>query len=162
MVVSPTRRRCVVIVAMESEVATATATQAEDRTASVSAYVNRPIVDVVAQFSDPGIDGLLMSTMRRVTGTTGLGDVLSVHAWPTVWVASGSVRVNVTWRIRGADGRSTDGAATIALLTVQSGGEPITELLARLPVGDGDPRAATDTARRLLDELTLRMEARVR
>lgn len=148
------------IVDMESDVATATRT--EDRTASVNAYVNLPIVDVVAQFSDPGIDGMLMSTMRRVIGTTGLGDVLSVHAWPTVWVATGSVRVNVTWRTRGADGRTTDGAATISLLTVQSGGEPITELLARLPVGDGDPRAATDTARRLLDELTLRMEARVR
>ncbi|MGQ0433163.1 MAG: hypothetical protein ACT452_12235 [Microthrixaceae bacterium] len=128
----------------------------------MSAYVNLPIVDVVAQFSDPGIDGLLMSTMRGCLGRAGLGEVLRVHAWPTVWVATGTVRLNVTWRVGGTDGRATDGEATISVLMVQSGREPITELLARLPVGADEPRVTTDVVHDLLDELTHRLEERSR
>lgn len=148
------------IVEVDSLVVTRHGIEQKVRTASVSAYVNLPIVDVVARFSDPGIDGLLMSTMRNSVRDAGLGDVLSVHAWPTVWVATGTVRVNLTWRLRGVRGRVTEGSATIALLTVQSGREPITELLATVPVGDGDLRVVTDATHRLLDELTRRLEAR--
>jgi len=149
-----------VIVEVDSHVGTGT--RSEAHIASVSAYVNCPIVDVVAQFSDAGIDGLLMSTMRDGLATAGLGEVLSVHAWPTVWVATGTVRVNVTWRVRDVDGRATDGGATISLLMVQSGREPITELLAKVTVGDGDLRVTTDAMHGVLEELTRRIEARTR
>lgn len=135
-----------------------TARESEARTASVSAYVDLPLADVFARFSDPGIDGLLMAALRR--SLTGLGEVLSVHAWPTVWVATGTVRVQVTWRIRGADARVREGTATISLLMVQSGHDAITELLVTLPVGDDEVAVSTDTTHRVLDELTRSLEGR--
>ncbi len=130
-----------------------------ERTASVSAYVDLPIAEVVARFSDPGIDGLLMSAMRAALGGEGPGEVLSVHAWPTIWVSTGNVRVVVTWRARGAAGHVTERNATIALLMVQSGHDAITELLVTLPVTDDDEAlSATAALHRILDELTHRLE----
>lgn len=131
--------------------------EATDRTASVSAYVDLPLADVFARFSDPGIDGLFMSAMRTSLGTDG-GQVLSVHTWPTVWVSTGSARVVVTWRIRETDGHVREGSATIALLTVQSGNEAITELLVTLPVSGDEAESTTQTVHRALDELTRRLE----
>lgn len=142
------------IVEMESQQTTAQAV--EPRTASVSAYVDLPLADVFARFSDPGIDGLLMATLRR--GLAGVGEVLSVHAWPTVWVATGNVRVQVTWRIRGVDARVREGTATVSLLMVQSGHDAITELLVTLPVDDDDVPASTEATHRFLDELTRCLE----
>lgn len=135
-----------------------TAREAEPRTASVSAYVDLPLTEVFARFSDPGIDGLLAAALRRSLG--GLGEVLSVHAWPTLWVATGTVRVQVTWRIRGVDARVREGTVTISLLLVQSGHDAITELLVTLPVDDDDAAVFTDTAHRVLDELTRCLEGR--
>lgn len=128
------------------------------RTASVSAYVDLPLAEVFARFSDPCIDGLLMSAMRASLVTTGGGEVLSVHVWPTVWVSTGNVRVEVTWRIRGADGQVGEGTATISLLLVQGGHDAITELLVALPVTDDDVASDTAALHHILDELTRRLE----
>lgn len=128
------------------------------RTASVSAYVDLPIAEVFGRFSDPAIDGLLMSAMRASLAAGDDGEVLSVHAWPTVWVSTGNVRVVVTWRIREVDGHVAEGTATISLLMVQSGHDAITELLVTLAVTDDDAASTTAALHRILDELTLRLE----
>lgn len=132
--------------------------EAEVRTASVSAYVDLPLADVFARFSDPGIDGLLMATMRR--SLSGVGEVLSVHTWPTLWVATGTVRVQVTWRIRGADAVVREGTATISLLMVQGGKDAITELLVTVPLGEDGAAMVAEATHRILDELTRRLEGR--
>lgn len=116
------------------------------------------MAEVFARFSDPTIDGLLMSAMRASLGADIGGEVLSVHAWPTVWVSTGNVRVDVTWRTRGGDGQVGAGAATIALLMVQSGHDAITELLVTLPVTDDEAASTTTMLHRILDELTRRLE----
>lgn len=136
--------------------------QQPGRTSSLSAYVALPLPAVLARFSDPCIDGLLMAAMRRSLGQAGLGEVLSAHAWPSVWVSTGHVRVQVTWRIRGADSHVREGNATISLLTVQSGHDPITELLVTLPVTDDDDGLAAGETKKILDELTRRLEGRIR
>ncbi len=130
------------------------------RTASVSAYVNLPIAEVFTRFSDPGIDGLLGSVMRGSLASAGNGELLSIHAWPTVWVSTGTVRVPVTWRLRSPGGRVHEGSATISLLMVQSGHDAITELLVTLPVDSDDRPGATEATRQILDELTRRLEGR--
>lgn len=132
--------------------------EAEVRTASVSAYVDLPLADVFARFSDPGIDGLLMATMRR--SLSGGGEVLSVHTWPTLWVATGTVRVQVTWRIRRADAVVREGTASISLLMVQGGQDAITELLVTVPLGEDDAAMVAEATHHILDELTRRLERR--
>jgi len=154
-----------VVVEMRLETATGMP-ESIGRTTSVSAYVDLPIAEVFARFSDPGIDGLLGAAMRSTLASSGEGELLSIHAWPTVWVATGTVRVPITWRLRSSDGHVYEGSATICLLMVQSGQDAITELLVTLPVDGEGPEAvevsaATDATHRILDELTRRLESRV-
>lgn len=132
------------------------------RTASVSAYVDLPMAEVFARFSDPGIDGLLGSAMRSSLARAGGEELVSIHAWPTVWVSTGTVRVPVAWRLRSPDGSVRDGSATISLLMVQSGHDAITELLVTLPVDRYGGSEATEATHRILDELTRRLEGRGR
>lgn len=130
----------------------------QDRSASLSAYVDLAIEDVVARFADPAIDELLTSTIRSALGLDADG-ILSAHAESCLWVSSGNVRVTVTWRVQGPDGQPNEGTATISLLVVQSGHDAITELLVSLPVQDDSAGIATEAAHRILDELTRRLES---
>lgn len=130
----------------------------EPRSASVSAYVDLPITEVVAHFTDPGIDGLLASAIRAALGVTGEA-LVSAHADASVWVSSGNVHLSVTWRFRGPDGQANDGTAMVSLLVVQSGHDAITELLVTLPVSEERSASITDATHRILDEFTRRLEA---
>jgi hypothetical protein len=128
-----------------------------DRNASLSAYVDLPIADVVARFADSAIDDLLTSAIRTALGLDADGE-LWAHAETCLWVSSGNARVAVTWSAQAQDGQVNEGTATISLLVVQSGYDAITELLVSLPVNSDTATLATEAAHRILDEVTRRLE----
>ncbi|MFZ6004008.1 MAG: hypothetical protein ACOYXM_08755 [Actinomycetota bacterium] len=125
-------------------------------TAALSAYIDLSMDDVVSFFTDPGADAVLAATIQDVLAAA--DELVSVHAEPTLWASSGNLRVAVCWRVRGPSGDVRDGTATISLLVVQSGDDPITELLVSLPV-QHERELTTATVRRILDGLTSRLEA---
>ncbi len=129
-----------------------------DRSASLSAYVDLALEDVVARFADPAIDDLLTSAIRTALGLDA-HEELWAHAETCLWVSSGNVRVAVAWRARRPKGPVTEGTATISLLVVQSGHDAITELLVSLPVHGDTAGIATEAAHHILDEVTRRLES---
>ena len=121
------------------------------RTLRISAYVDRALDEVVEIFARPGIDAMLAAAVQTALGSADAR--ATVHAAKPVWVTAGHASVAVTWRVVGRSGRANDGKASIALLMVQSGHDPMTELLVALTVAGDDPVASAKT-HGVLDEIT--------
>lgn len=130
--------------------------ESPEASAALSAYIDLAMTDVVSFFTDPGADAVLAATIQDVLAPA--DELVSVHAEPTLWASSGNLRVAVDWRIRAPSGEVRDGKATISLLVVQSGDDPVTELLVSLPVHH-ERELTTAAVRRILDGLTDRLEA---
>jgi hypothetical protein len=118
----------------------------------VSAYVDLPLDAVLERL----VDDLLNTAVVAALGTEGV--VVDARVRAPVWVSSGHVRVPVTWSLAASAGSASDGAATISLLVVQSGGDAITELLVTLPAPAAGERAST-ALHQVLHELTTRLES---
>ncbi len=123
----------------------------------LSAYLDLALDDVVALFARPEIDEILGSAIRAASGTTDAR--VTMDAAAPVRVSASNAWMPVTWRVTSQEGRVSEGKATIFLLMVQSGHEPVTELLAALTVGDEVAGPIAATAHRFLDELTDRLSA---
>lgn len=129
--------------------------EAEDtRTLHLSAYVELPLADVWDRFADPMIDDLLLESMQAALGG---GEGISAHVSRPVLESDFNGHVAVSWR--GPGERATEGVATISLLVVQSGHDPITELHVALGVPVRQADSIARNTHRFLDELTRRLEA---
>jgi hypothetical protein len=133
------------------------ATPIHERTVSVSAYVERPLAEVLARFADPDIDDILSAALQA--GHEGIDVIdLRAHASSPVWQSACTARVPITWSTAGP-AESKDGEATLSLLMVQSGHDAITELLLAFALPDDQVASATRFVHRALDDLTGRLEA---
>jgi hypothetical protein len=139
----------------------ATEDRTDLRTASLSAYVDLPLAEVLQRFAAPEIDELLTASVQAALSDGGEPS-FSAHASAPEWHSAHSARVAVTWSTAGRSGPEREGAALVSLLTVRSGRDAITELLVALPLGDDHRSSATITLHRILDEITSRLEAAAR
>jgi hypothetical protein len=128
-----------------------------ERTVSVSAYVERPLAEVLARFAAPDIDELLTAALQGAQDGPDVID-LRAHAARPVWQSACTARVPITWS--NADGPGFKvGDAMLSLLMVQSGHDAITELLLAFALPDEQVPSATRIVHRALDDLTGRLEA---
>jgi hypothetical protein len=131
------------------------------RTIHLSAYVDLPLAEVLARFSDPTIDDLLQEAMKAALGAVEESGVAAHVSLPR-WESDVNARVAVSWHGPGESAQANLGEASIALLVVQSGRDAITELLVALPVPVAQASTISRNTHRFLDELTGRLEASAR
>lgn len=121
----------------------------------VSAYVDRPLEEVVGRFAEPGIDEVLNEAATRALNVR---LEARLHAGEPVWESAVHVLVPLRWTVTGP--RRTDtGHGAVSLLVVRSGRQAVTELLADLPATEENRRAVAHVTRHVLDELALLVEA---
>lgn len=123
----------------------------------LSAYLDLALDDVIDLFARPEIDELLGSAIRAASGSTNAR--VTMDASGPVRVSASNAWVAVTWRVISEAGHVSEGRARISFLMVQSGHEPMTELLVALTVGDEVAGPVAAVAHRFLDELTSRLSA---
>jgi len=128
------------------------------RPASVrlSAYVELPLDEVLARFTEAHLSDLLTSASAHA-----LGDHVTARldASEPRWESAHHVVVPFGWTVTGRSGRSASGTARLSLLVVRSGRDAVTELLVDLPVTDTTRRAVSAAARHALDEVTAQIES---
>jgi hypothetical protein len=121
----------------------------------VSAYIDRPLDEVVGRFAEPGIDGLLNDAATRALN----GRLEAhLHAGEPIWESAVHVLVPLHWTVTGPR-RSDTGSGAVSLLVVRSGRQAVTELLADLPATEENRRAVAHVTRHVLDEVALLVEA---
>lgn len=123
-----------------------------DRSMSVTGYVDMAFDDVMRVFGDEEtIDELLGAAV----GTAFPG--VRVHASAPEQIAARSARLKVAWARVDRQGPEDEGAVSIQLLVLQSGREPVTELLVTLAVDEVQAHSVAMGLHRALDELTIRL-----
>jgi RimJ/RimL family protein N-acetyltransferase len=121
----------------------------------LTAYLELGLDDVLALFARPEIDEVLGSAIRAASGSTDAR--LTIDAAGPVRVSASNARVAATWRVLSHAGRVSEGSATVSLLMVQSGTQPVTELLVSLTVDDDQAVSAAAVAHRFLEEVSDRL-----
>ena len=125
----------------------------ERRTIHLSSYVALGIDDVLDALSSPAhVERLLRTPIRAVLG--GDADSLELNVGEVVRVSAGNASVSVSWSSRGANERLVAGRAEVAILVVQSGRDPLTELLLRIDVAAAHHRAVASALHDILDGVT--------
>jgi hypothetical protein len=125
-----------------------------EHTLHLSGYVDLALADVLRLFSRPGIDEVFRSSADAVLG--GAGPSLSLHVSQPEQFSVGTARATATWRRVGASVED-GGSAQVSLLMVQSGHDPMTEILVKVTVSEDAVAEAAAVTRRLLDEITNRL-----
>jgi hypothetical protein len=128
-------------------------------TIHLSAYVDLALDDVLDAFASwSDIDDLLTAAVARAVGDR--GPVVAVRSGEPTRVSDGHAFVNVSWRVPTPRGETAEARAEVAMLRVQSGRLPLTELLLAVDVAvPAVPRVAP-VLRRVLDEVTERLALR--
>lgn len=128
-------------------------TAAERRPMRVCAYVELPFEAVVERLGQPQADDLLAAALHAAAGHGPADLEVEVHELEVV--ARRMARVRVSWRPRrpGREARS----GTLLILAVQSGADPLTELLIDLVVEGSKAPGTAAAVRRFLNELERRL-----
>ena len=129
----------------------------DDRGVHVSAYVDLALGAVFDRLAPPKGAELLEAAIRAGFEDEGELTVEVVAADP-VWVSDSHARLSVTWSVAASSGSLTEGAATIALLMVQSGRDAITELLVDVPTQEFRTDRFNAVLHTVLYELAIRLE----
>ena len=124
-------------------------------TLHICEYVNVSLFDVLDLLAQPGSEELLGAALRRAVGSAGEG--LDLQASIAEQLSDTSARLFLEWRGTDRDGRELEGSARISLIVVQSGSEPITEVLAALQVDEDVATWVAAAARRFLGEVTAQL-----
>lgn len=120
--------------------------------------VDLSLGDVMAVFDRPQIDEMLEATMVDATGADPAPLRLHVHADRPERLTAYAARVRVTWRAIRASEPRHEGGASLVLRVLQSGSEPMTELVITHEVQSDTARETANTMRRALEALTDRLK----
>lgn len=128
-----------------------------DRWVRVSGYVAMGFDSAIERFADPSIDGVLEAALARAVGLP--PSSLQVRGTAPVRVSSSNAYFGLVWRID-RDGRAPRrGTGSIALLRVQSGHDPITEVLVSVRTDEGEARRVATSLHRFVDDLLARLSS---
>ena len=130
----------------------------EELTAWLTAYVDRPFRAVVDELRRPDAVMLLAEVGAEALGR---GARVEVAAGLPIVESFGHAMVPLSWTVTWPSGRSEDGVGALSVLVVQSGREPVTELLIAVPLTERTRPRVLSVTRRLLDLLADRFEAAI-
>ena len=126
-----------------------------DRPMSVPGYVEVAFEDVLDAFAQADTIAELLDA--AVVGAFPPGSIVRLRASAPEHLTKWSARVKLAWHFVDPRGHGFDGDATIQVLVLQSGNEPLTELLLTVTVDDQYATALADAVHRFLDELVRRL-----
>ena len=124
---------------------------AMQRAMSVPGYVEARLEDVLDAFADRStIVALLDEATAKSFSAALAAEVRSATPEP---IAARSARVKLLWRYTDPRAGDRSGDADLQLLTVQSGNDPLTELLVTISVDSSAAPAFAPAIHRFVDEL---------
>jgi hypothetical protein len=126
-----------------------------DRTMSVPGYVEVAFDDVLDAFSDEATIAELLDA--AVVDAFPAGSIVQLQASPPALLTRWSARVKLAWRFVDPRGHPFEGEAAVQLLVLQSGNEPLTELLVTMRIDDVYATAVATAVHRFLDVLVARL-----
>ncbi len=123
------------------------------RTMRVCEYVDVPFDRVAAALEAPDLDDVMTSALQAAVGAE--AGRVTMRTSSCERVGERLARVQASWWAVDADqaGDAARGSGTLLALVVQSGCEPVTELLATVTVTDGSASRAAAVTRRFLEEV---------
>jgi hypothetical protein len=120
----------------------------------VCEYVDRSLPELMTALASDDIEKTLAQALAKAVAVD--GDHVTVKTTPPVVISAINAELTVAWRVDfGTFER--EGSAKVDLLVVQSGQEPLTEVLVTTSVTDREAEAVASATHRFLDELTLRL-----
>ena len=122
---------------------------------SIPGYVEVAFDDVVGAFSRK--DEITELLDAAVSGVFPPGSIVRLRASEPQHLSHWSARVKLAWQFVDPRGRPFGGDATVHLLVLQSGSDPMTELLLTMTVDDQYATAVAHAVHRFLDELVRRL-----
>ena len=133
-------------------------TQDLRHTIRMSAYVDLAVDDVLEVLDTwAGLDAVLAEAVRTAVADAGPGG--AVEASAVTRVTEVQARLTVSWSVLTPRGERAEGHADVALLRVQSGREPMTELLLTVDVASAAAGEVAPVLRRVLDDVADRLVA---
>lgn len=121
----------------------------------VSGYVQMALDDAVGWFEGPDVDRALEESLAHAVGAPAAN--LQVRGAAPVRVSASNAHVGLSWRIDRDDDDPAQGSGSIALLRVQSGQAPITEVLVSVVTDEGDASRVAGSLHRFVDHLLARL-----
>jgi hypothetical protein len=118
----------------------------------VCGYIDRALPDLMAALASDGIEDTLARALAEAVAVD--IDHVTVTTTQPVAISASTAEVTATWEVSFSRSRR-QGSAKVDLLMVQSGHEPVTEVLVTMSVIDGEAEAAASATHRFLDQLTL-------
>lgn len=125
-------------------------------TIRLSAYVDLGLddtLDVLATW--PGLEAVVSDAVRAAVDDT--GPTVEVETSEILRVSDAQARLTVSWSVVTPRGETAGSHAEVALLRVQSGREPMTELLLRVDVASAAVPEVAPVLRRVLDDVADRL-----
>jgi hypothetical protein len=126
-----------------------------DRTVSVTGYVEIGFDEVLRAFADEELIAELFAA--ATVGAFPPGAIVELQASSPVPLTRSAARVKVLWQFVDPRGRPFSGQATLQLLVLQSGHDPLTELLLTVTIDDAYSRAVATAVNRFVDGLVTRL-----
>jgi hypothetical protein len=129
----------------------------ERRTIHLSAYVGLGIDDVVDLLSSRSwIEARLATAVVAVLGADAADLALDLSTVTRISAASASC--SVSWTVRNGNEQLVAGHAGVAILLVQSGADPLTELLLTIEVEERNHSSVARALHAILDRITAGLE----
>jgi hypothetical protein len=82
------------------------------------------------------------------------GPVVTVEALPPTWVSGDNASIPLSWRVHEGRELVALGTAALSVLRVQSGHDPLTELLLTVDVAEPAVAAVAPVLRQVLDDVS--------
>jgi hypothetical protein len=126
-----------------------------DRTVTVPGYVEVGFDDVVDAFAREALIADLLD--QATVDAFPAGSIVRLQAGTPQTLTRTSARVKLTWQFIDPRSHPFEGDATIQLLVLQSGKDPLTELLLTVTIDDAYAHGVATAVRRFLDDLSTRL-----
>lgn len=125
----------------------------------LSGYLDLRMEDVIdACAPTAGIDQLLAAAFAAALPPG--GPVVTVDALPPTWVSGDNASIPLSWRVHEDGVLVALGTASLSVLRVQSGHDPLTELLLTVDVAEPAAAAVAPVLRQVVDDVSSVLERR--
>jgi hypothetical protein len=131
-----------------------------DRTVTVPAYVEIAFAEVIRAFAHEEQIAELLDAATVYAFPP--GSTVRLRSSPPEVLTRSSARVRLAWEFIDPRGRPFEGGATIQLLVLQSGNEPLTELLVTTTIDDRYAHGVAIAVHRFMDGLVSRLAGAIR
>jgi hypothetical protein len=119
----------------------------------LSGYLDLRMEDVIDACSPAaGIEDLLGLAFGRAMSLD--GPAVTVEVLPPTWVSGDNASIPLSWRVHRGDDLVALGSAALSVLRVQSGQDPLTELLLSVDISEPAVSLVAPVLREVLDDVS--------